>query len=183
MPEAQKKGWQIPQGDLHLYSTTLALFFLSLLCFGGISIYKTFVLSKELTGLEKQNNDLTQMISGSFDSNTILAAKKSKSASGLLKDHLYWSKYFEILESFTLKNIHYDQFAVKQDPAKTSSIKAEVSGHTENFAALSKQVAILIKSKEFANIKFDGGEMDKDGVVNFKLSLEISDNLIKENNK
>ncbi len=180
MPEAQKKGWQIPQGDLRLHSAMFLLFLFSLFSFSGVYIYKLYVLPKQLSGLEKQNSDLVEMISNSLDPNLISVGKKSKSAKILLKDRLYWSKFFELLESFTLKNVFYDKFTVKQDSLKSAAVKADISGHTDNFAALSKQVAIFMNSKEFSNIKFDGGEMDKDGIIKFKIGIDINQDFIKE---
>lgn len=182
MPKAQKKGWQIPQGDLRLHSIAFLLFIFSLLAFAGIYAYKNYFLQKQLDELNKQNSDLVQTISNSLDSNLIYFGRRAKNTEVLLKNHLYWSKYFETLESLTLKNIYYDQFSVKTDLLKNTAIQADISGHTESFNALSKQAAIFMKSKDFSNVEFDGGEMDKDGVIKFKIGLEISQDLLKEKN-
>lgn len=184
MPEAQKRGWQLPQvGDSRFFYIAFSLFILSLLSFSGLFIYKLYIFPKKLSVLENKNSELTETISNSLDSNLSFMAKKAGNAKILLKDHLYWSKYFEILESFTLKSVYYDQFSVKQGAAKNSAIQAAITGHADNFNALSKQIAIFMKSKEFSNIKFDGGEMDKDGAVNFKIDIEINRDFMKEDNK
>ncbi len=179
MPEAQKRGWQIPQGDLHLYSVTFFLFFLSLLIFSGTYIYKVYYLQKQLTEARDQDAKLTQTILSSLDSKMISVGKKAGGVETLLKDHLYWSKYFEILETFTLKNNFYDQFSVRQDSLNSSSLKASISGHADNFNVFAKQIAIFMTNKEFSSVKFDGGNIDKDGIVNFKVDLEINSDNIK----
>lgn len=182
MPEAQNKRWQMPQAGLRFFPIAFFFFLFSLVSFLGIFAYKNYFLQKKLYELNKQSGELTQSISSSLDSNLIYFARRAKNTEVLLKNHLYWSKYFEILESFTLKNIYYDQFSVKNDLLKNTAIQADISGHTESFNVLSKQIAIFMKSKEFSNVKFDGGEMDKDGVINFKIGLDISQDLLKEKN-
>lgn len=182
MPEAQKKGWQMPQGDFRIHSASFFLFIFSLLIFSGVYIYKMYVLPKQISGLEKQQADLTQKIKDSLSDDLVAVGRKANNAKVLLKDHLYWSKYFEILEKFTLKNISYDQFTVKPDSAKSTVIKAEVSGHTDNFALLSKQIAVLMSRSEFLGVKFNGGEMDKDGIIKFKIGIDINQDMIKEKN-
>lgn len=182
MPEAQKKGWQIPQRGSYFFSISGLLFAISLVSFLGIYTYKNYFLQKKLDDLKKQDSSLTQEISNSFSPDLYFLSKKAESTQTLLKDHLYWSKYFEALESFTLKNIHYDQFSVKSDSAKSTVLQADISGYTDNFNTLSKQIAIFMGNKDISSVKFDGGEMDKDGKVKFKISLNISQEFLKEKN-
>lgn len=181
MPASEKKGWQIPQGDYRLHTIAFLVLLFSLLAFLGVYLYKIYLFPKQLSGLEKEQSDLTEMISNSFDLNLISVGEKAKNVDILLKGRLYKSKIFDLLESFTLKNVFYDKFALQQGSVENTAIRADISGHTENFAALSKQMAIFASRKEFLNIKFDGGEMDKDGIVKFKISMDINQDFIKNN--
>lgn len=180
MPEEQKKGGKFLQGSEKFYSLTLILFLFSLFCFSGLYVYKIYILQKKLNVADSKNSELTDKISNSFNASLISAGKKTRNAEVLLKDHLYWSKYFEILESFTLKNISYDQFSVKHDLTKNSGVRASIVGHAESFNVFFKQIAVFLKSKEFSNIKFNGAEIDKEGQVNFKIELEINQSFLKE---
>ncbi len=182
MPEEQKRGWQqqMSPSNSQFFSAAGMLFAFSLFIFAGIFIYKSYVLEKKLADLKKENSALNETISGSFDLNLFSLSKKIKSSDLLLENHLYWSKYFEILESFTLKNIYYDQFSVNSELAKNSAIQATIVGHADNFSVLSKQIAVFMSRKEFSNIKFDGGEMDKDGIVKFKIVMDVGQDLVKE---
>ncbi len=180
MPESQKKGWQMPQSDLRLHSTSVLIFLFSLFCFLGVYLYKFYFIPNKLDALENNKSALIAKIKTSLDPNMVSMGKKAINAEKLLNGRLYWSKFFETLEQYTLKNISYDQFVVKQDSLKSTIVKAEINGHTDNFAALSRQVAVFMTRKELSNIKFNGGEMDKDGVINFKFTIEIDPDSLKD---
>lgn len=180
MPSAEKKGWQMPQSDLRIHSASVLIFLFSLLCFSGVYLYKLYFIPNKLNALENNKSALIAKITTSLDPNTASEGKKAKNVEKLLNDRLYWSRFFETLEQYTLKNISYDQFVMKQDSLKNSIVKVEVSGRTDNFAALSRQVAVFMTNKDLSNIKFNGGEMDKDGVITFKFTIEIDQNSLKE---
>lgn len=180
MPEKAKSDWQ-STGETSLLNPVAALLFIiTVLAFAGVFYYKNYFLQNQLNGLQEHNTALTNTISSSFQDDFVSLNKKAKSVEKLLAEHTYWSKFFDALENYTLKNITYNQMLVDMDKFKGGNIAVKVIGQADDYKTLAKQLAVLRhKSKDFSGMSFEGAELNKEGKITFVIMLNFDPSLIK----
>lgn len=158
------------------YFFIAAVFFIaSFLIYSGIYSYNAFFLKKQLNIIEKQNTDIQENISKTATaeelSTVVAAVTKGESIRSILSGHLYASKIYELLENLTIKTVLYDKFSEKINNDNTISVS--ISGETDSFSALAKQLMIFKKSKEIKEIIFKEAAVGKNGKVLFSIVLSI----------
>lgn len=85
----------------------------------------------------------------------------------LLEDHIYWTKFFTLLEKNTVQDVYYTGFSVKSD----KGAKITLNARARNIKALATQLMLLQNSKDFVTeAKINGfsilSNSDKKGIFN-----------------
>ncbi|MFH0854194.1 MAG: hypothetical protein V1891_01750 [bacterium] len=93
----------------------------------------------------------------------------------LLDNHIYWDKFFEIIEEHTILGVRYKKFNVDI----VSQLKLDAVA--ENFEMLSRQISIFNKATDyFSNIKLSSISAIQDkktgkvGGIEFSISMDIN---------
>lgn len=112
---------------------------------------------------------------------------KSSAFSDLLKNHIYWTRFFSWIEANTLNTVKYGSFS--GDLSGVYSLSATAP----SFAEVSWQTKVLADNPNVKSVKVDSvaskKELPKEGEeldeassgVSFSLELEISPNIFKKN--
>jgi Tfp pilus assembly protein PilN len=92
----------------------------------------------------------------------------------LLADHIYWSKFFVLLEKYTLPNVYYTSFSVKSEPGARITLNAR----GRNVDAIAQQLKALQDAPDFADaVDINGFSMvsqSQRGVTRGQGSEEVS---------
>ncbi|MCD4704702.1 hypothetical protein K8R66_01365 [bacterium] len=93
----------------------------------------------------------------------------------LFKDHIYWTKFFAILEKHTLKDVRFSNFASSLDGNLT------LSGVAPDYYTVSKQWKHLKNSPDFVdNVLIDGASLsmkELEAFINFSITLDLVDDI------
>jgi len=108
MPEEVTRGEEPKKKLINLALFSLGAIVLVLLVYGGLVFYQTRIVTEtqavkaERTDLDSKIRNLKKEQEKSVDFNERLEAIKN-----VLNTHIYWSKFFEKLENYTLKDVYY----------------------------------------------------------------------------
>jgi len=191
MPEKIKGGMSSAEGLSLFFLLTLIAMIISGFAYGGVLFYKNYFLKTDLVAVKAKNEALNSQINEKFGPKDAIINKKAIEADKILTDHLYWSKFYDILESLTIKDVFYDSFAavaVEDAPIAPGAgkneaklIKARVAGNVLNFRSLAKQLAVFRANADLLAIDFEEAQMSKDNRVDFVFTFKFSPSLIKNN--
>lgn len=180
MPQKENVASAGKTGTPFYFLIIFVLFVICFLAYLGIYSYNTFFLKKQLDNAEKQGANVQDMIARSIspeDSLAVTAAiTKGKSVQVILSDHVYMSKIYELLEKITIKGVSYNSFSEKDNNDDTISVS--VGGEAESYNMLAKQLMILKKTKEIADIVFLEASVEKDGKISFSYVLFFNSNVV-----
>ena len=173
--------------------------FVSLLVFivAGLFVFEIYF---GLNYWEKRENDKALIIEAQTNSirsevvkltadykNALSFKDKSTAFSELLKNHIYWTRFFSWLESNTLNTVKYGSFS--GDLSGAYSLNATAP----SFAEVSWQTKVLNDNSYVNSVKVDSVASEKqlpeDGEelnvtaadVSFNLELEVNPNIFKKN--
>jgi len=124
-----------------------------------VEIEKEFDYSQEKKELEREVRKSSMLI---------------KDFSNIFQKHITPSKFFEFLESVSHPKV---QLVSLQLDNKLFHVS--LSGRTENFRTLGEQILALRQNKSINDLKVYNLFLDREGKVNFGLSFNFSEDLIK----
>jgi hypothetical protein len=108
------------------------------------------------------------------------AAKKILAIDSILKNHVYWTKFFSLLEQNTLDSTYYSGFSA----SVTGKFSLPVT--TKSYGSALSQVAALNSAKDFAKeVNVESMHVvsnDKKGAygVGFDLKINLADGVFKK---
>jgi len=173
MPKKSGESFGQREHGLFFYSLTFIFFAISLAVFCAIFIWQTYFLKNNLSESKTTNDALNAEISEKMKSPFLVAGMKASNAKKILANHLYLSKFYQLLESLTLKSVSYNDFSLDADPAKNDSVHVKISGEANGFNVLAKQVEIFRESKDIVGVSFDNAQLNKDGKIDFSVGLSF----------
>ncbi len=88
-------------------------------------------IDREIAFLEKQLPEIIEF------------QKKLKDRETLLKNHIYWTPFFEQIEKYTLPNVYYSGLNVN------TSGQINLSAITDNYDSINKQITVFNNAKNF----------------------------------
>ena len=99
------------------------------------------------------------------------------SLSDVLKNHVYWSRFFPILENHTVGNVYFTSLEV------TEKSKITVAGLALDLRSAAEELVVMKSSQTYFNIKLESlsfvePKNQGDPTVSFSLSFEIPQSLI-----
>ncbi len=126
----------------------------------------------------KLGRELATFEAKKWERDLMLKAEKINSFSFLLARHTIASNFFDFLKKFCHKEVQFSGMNLN-----LSEHMVQLTGLADNYTALSQQILIFRKAKEIQGLKISDVNLDREGKVNFNISLVFSPNLIKEDVK
>ncbi|MFA6410910.1 MAG: hypothetical protein WCW26_05060 [Candidatus Buchananbacteria bacterium] len=165
-----------------LFKSGALVFVVILLLVGGylgITWYQVKI-TQDIDSLEAKIEVLSQEINQyEKDKDVALAAQKKLAAvRQLLNDHTYWTKFFSLLEKYTINEVSYVNFSM------AGKDKLVISASGKDYQSVAKQLVAFKQAKEFIkNVKIDAASAEIDAQtgsytgVNFNIDLEFMPNV------
>src|SRR3989344_332897 len=133
-------------------------------------------LDQQIEAIEKDIHDLDAKITSAEVRQTeiIDLQERLKLIRELLENHMYWTKFFEMLEQNTIQEVYYTNFSM------TGTDRLILSAIGRDFSSAAKQMVVFQNAKEFiSDVRIDAvsGELDQnDNIVqtNFNIVLTIA---------
>lgn len=178
MPKADMDSGSEEKKSFSIFSgLAVLLFILSMLSTGGLFAYKRMVRN-DVDNLKLQLASAEQ----SIDRKTIDEIKavdwKLKSITEVLNNHVTISKYFEMLQNSTVRDVRFDNLRYLANPG--GDIEVVMGGRTKSFATIALQEDVLLRDPNSISIDFGNLRSDKqDGSVTFSLKGKFKNNIIK----
>lgn len=94
----------------------------------------------------------------------------------LLNQHVVLSRFFDVVESITLKNVRFQSLTASVGNDRTTKI--EMRGLARSFNALAAESAAFAADKRIKRAIFSNITVNESGVVSFALKAEIDSKLI-----
>lgn len=179
------------EGQSNLFAITLSIMIVVILIYSGTFVYKNFFVAKKLTEARSKNESLSSEIATSFTPEMSKANKRLTAVGKILDNHFYWSYFYEILESLTIKDITYGNFSGSVAAGAVSPVvaasnnsaaelaKVKVVATASSFKSLARQLAIFRENSDILTVDFSSATADKDGKINFDLAFQFDPLLIK----
>jgi len=99
-----------------------------------------------------------------------------QAAETLLNQHVVISRFFDVLEEITLKNVRFQSLIVSVGNDRVTKI--EMRGVARSFNALAAESSAFAADKRIKRAIFSNISADKSGVVTFALKAELDSKLI-----
>lgn len=117
-------------------------------------------------------------------SELIKLRERYKSVDSLLKDHVYWTRFFSLLEEHTLSDVYYTSFSVKSEPGARITLNARA----KNVESVAKQLLVLQKASTFVDdVRVNGfsvlsnaerrGLVSEDDLVSFDITMTLREDV------
>lgn len=105
--------------------------------------------------------------------------EKVDTINNLLKKHIYWTKFFALLEKYTIPEVAYLGFSAKQGESIILQAKAK------DYKALARQFVTFQEADDFVkNVSITSASQQEDGeesVVSFSITLELKPGVFYKN--
>jgi hypothetical protein len=131
--------------------------------------HKVNEIKGEIATTEAKINDYQNMLN-----NIVLLEKKSERALTLLDNHIYWTRFFAVLEAFTVPDVYYTNFTARTDE------KIVLPSVGRNLVAAVQQLAAFYSATEYikeADITDLNGNTKE---VNFNTNLVLQSSVLKK---
>ncbi len=166
--------------SISIVFSTLAIVIFAYL---GILWYQLSI-SKHISDVEERMAVLNREISN-FENNKdqILSLRDYMEAlEGVLKGHIYWTNFFELLEKYTIEEIYYTSFSM------SGHDRLVISAVGKDYQSAAKQLVAFQKANNFIkNVRIDAVSatiLDDKGnyQINFNINLEFLPNVFLKYN-
>ncbi|OGY42858.1 MAG: hypothetical protein A2729_03010 [Candidatus Buchananbacteria bacterium RIFCSPHIGHO2_01_FULL_39_14] len=140
----------------------------------GITWYQ-LVIARKIQKLEAEITRLdTQIASRKIEQDAALdLAKRLEMVKQMLDNHVYWTKFFEMLERYTIDEVYYTNFAM------AGHDKLIIAAVAKDYQSVAKQLVAFKQAKDFIqDVRIDAAQaqIDASGFyqgVSFNINLEF----------
>ncbi|MCD6471020.1 hypothetical protein J7K86_00600 [bacterium] len=146
----------------------LLIFILIILSIRFYSNWRYKTLKTEINNYQKKISSLDKEIKIylPIENRVISLEKKVKRIDNILNQHIYWTKFFSLLEYYTIPDIYYGDFS-----ADTSG-KITLLATAKNLSAIAHQWLAFSSAKNFVkSVDISDITFNKTGGINFKIKL------------
>lgn len=177
-------GREAPKKKLiSLALASLGAIFLVILVYFGLSFYQSNIVT-QTQEVRNERVDLEGQITALKDEQEASIAFKQKldAVKSVIDEHVYWSKFFEKLEKYTIKDVYYTG-------AFSGSLGASISlsALTKDFTSVAEQLVVFQNAPDFLeNVTITGAQKSAsagaqtsipgavtESLVSFSVSLEL----------
>jgi hypothetical protein len=159
---------------LILASVILAL---TVLAAGGTFLYQQYLKKAEAA---KSAQILAEQKQVSADSvnKFIRLRDRLAAAKTVLNQHIVLSQFFNLLETITLQNVHFDGVSI--EIADDRSAKITMTGQAKDFNALENQSTVFANQQYIKSAIFSGISVNKDNSVSFTVTANLDPAVVIE---
>ncbi len=159
---------------LILASIILAI---TVLAAGGTFLYQQYLKKAEAA---KSAQILAEQKQVSADSvnKFIRLRDRLVAAKTVLNQHIVLSQFFNLLETITLQNVHFDGVSI--DVSDDRSAKISMTGQAKDFNALENQSSVFANQQYIKSAIFSGIAVNKDNSVSFAVTADLDPTVIIE---
>ncbi len=155
-----------------LFTAFLTSFFVIIVFYFSLLIFERGLnIKQEITSQEISNIEEKLLTFESWNEEVEDLGQQIASVYSLLNKHIYWTNFFELLEKYTLADVHYSGFSAGQGGNLTLNALAS------DFDSVSKQLKILESSEDFlTDIRISSASLSEAG-VSFSIALTLDPDL------
>lgn len=178
MPRNKALTKIIPKPKIEIPTSLNILFWLSLILLiilGGVF----FFLQNQVSNLETRKGELERQLSSQpqkeIEKRLVEISEKMEDFSEFFQEHKISSKFFEFLKDSCHQKVRLTSLYLNN-----KDFRVELSGKTEDFQTLGQQILIFQNREEVKDVKVSDVVLDREGAVNFSLTFNFSEDLIKK---
>ena len=151
---------------------------LTILAAGGTFLYEQY-LKKVEAAKSAQILDEQKKVNPDSVNQFIRLRDRLVAAKTVLNQHIVLSQFFNLLETITLQNVHFDGVSISV--AEDRSAKISMTGEAKDFNALENQSTVFANQKYIKSAVFSGIAVnDKDKSINFAVTANIDPSVLLE---
>lgn len=154
-----------------LFLVVLTFFFLALFGSGGVLTFR-YAANRKIERLDAERQRLEGELRPHLIDQVLELSRRIEAGRAALGKHIFPSNVFEFLESATLPQVRFTSFGYSFD-AKRVDLNAEAA----SYAILARQIRVLEARKEVEKVDFGGLSLGDRGLVNFKISVVLHEDL------
>lgn len=152
--------------------------FISLFLLAAV-IFVSFILERQVASLQEKKEKLEESLAYSqvekdLEQKMFVLSEKIEDFAKLWKEHKKVSNFFELLKSLTHPKVQFLSLELN-----TTTREVKLSGKTETLKTLAEQILILKSQEHIENLKANNISLDSEGEVNFNLTFNFSEELIR----
>lgn len=163
-------------------ATLVVMLVISVIVVAGISYYINFEQNKIDLKISQLSDNNSKMLSQfkeykKIEDKNIKEAQRVQQIGGLLKNHIYWTRFFAKLEKYTLDGVYFTNFSA--DTSKAISLPSVA----KDYDTALKQIVALRDAKDFikelkvTSLKAVSDSKSGDVSINFDIKIILADNI------
>lgn len=160
----RKLGIKVPGENRFLYLGSAIL---------GAILVVAFAFGRYQSSLEKQLGQINDQLIESErnrdkkgEQNIKILKERMTLVSGLLEEHIYWTKAFSLIESLLQGQVRFKSFS-----GVMVGSKIRIQGQAMNYTVLAKQLAALFTDRSIVDISLGKVSVSPDGTIEFGLEI------------
>lgn len=160
--------------DTNIFSVIATAFLLvTIITSGGLYFYKR-VLTSQISQADSDINAARKALEVGKIQDLIDANSKIKSAKQLLEKHVAVSRLVTLLETLTLKNIHFNKLTYTNN----GKLLLSLPGEAQSYNALIEQQKVFSNNEFMKNPTFSSYALLENGKVSFDFSTGLVPDLV-----
>lgn len=160
--------------DTNIFSVIATAFLLvTIITSGGLYFYKR-VLTSQISQADSDINAARKALEVGKIQDLIDANSKIKSAKQLLEKHVAVSRLVTLLETLTLKNIHFNKLTYTNN----GKLLLSLPGEAQSYNALIEQQKVFSNNEFMKNPTFSNYALLANGKVSFDFSVDLVPDLV-----
>ena len=151
------------------FRISFILFLAAAMLTGGLYLFKNYTanqLAEQKSLLKKIEIEFEPILIAELER----VGRSIRSAKEILRQHVHTSKIFDLLESHTLTNIAFSNFAFAIDKNTVNML-----GDAPSYAAVAAQAAVFGALPEAASVAFYNLTLKETGTVNFTITINLKE--------
>ena len=170
--DAPSRHFEFERGGSWLFAGSVILFLLALAVLGGM-IFLNKAKVGEREQIAAQNQSKEENLRPELLNSVVALDRRLKNLRTLLGSHTYATNVFKVIEQDTHPQVRFTSFSFTAD-----SQKVDLSGQTTSYSALARQIGILERDPQIAQVDFGGLSTAEEKFVGFKLSIILKQTLL-----
>lgn len=169
---SQRSVERVERGVGIVFVVALLFFLVAAALYGAVYVYAEQLRSS----IDEATRELAQVeeeLEPEIIAEIARADRGLLTARSLLREHVHPSNIFKLLEDNTLETVHYDSFSYALDQATIT-----LSGEVDNFANLTRQIAILRSLSAVTAVSFSNIALKEDGGIGFSFGITFNKSLL-----
>jgi len=184
IPEELMSERALPNARRRMIALILAIVFPAILIYGVFELISYYqgqmdeAISYRRVRIEELNKTVQDF--RKVRKKTVLAQKKMVVTQDVLSQHFYWTKFFKLLEKYTLDSVYYTEFSVDLQGEFALPVLASSYGEAAKQITVFEQADDFIANVEVSDISVNAGSITGIDGVALELKLKLVDGIFVE---